>query len=79
MLFGFITLNILLICMHKTLGAWQFGSRYICDVLPFVFLALLLNKDDKNIEIIDLNKFEVVCMILGIILNIFGVFIMYMH
>lgn len=69
-----VFINIILICMHRTLGAWQFGARYTCDILPFVFLGLLLlNKNNK----INLDKFEIVCMMFGIILNIFGAIIMY--
>ena len=69
-----VFINIIMICMHRTLGAWQFGARYTCDILPFVFLGLLLlNKNNK----INLDKFEIICMIFGIILNIFGAIIMY--
>ena len=27
-------------CMHRTLGGWQFGARYTCDVIPFVYMYL---------------------------------------
>ncbi len=27
-------------CMHRTLGAWQFGARYTCDMLPFAYMYL---------------------------------------
>lgn len=36
------TLHTFIICMHKTLGAWQFGNRYMVDMLPYCFLGLLL-------------------------------------
>ncbi len=69
MIFISIILNILLICLHRTLGGWQFGARYTCDFLPFVFLGFLLLKDKSKIK---LDRFEIVCIIFGIILNIFG-------
>ena len=31
---------LLLTCMHRTLGGWQFGARYTCDVLPIAYLYL---------------------------------------
>lgn len=35
-----IALVLLFTCMHRTLGAWQFGSRYACDTIPFAYLYL---------------------------------------
>ena len=35
-------LHILFLCAHKTLGGWQFGNRYTVDLLPCIFLGLLL-------------------------------------
>lgn len=76
-IFIFMLFNIILICMHKTLGGWQFGARYSCDILPFVFLGLILCKNKKENQIINLDKFEVMCIIFGIIINIFGTILMY--
>jgi len=36
------------ICLHKTLGGVQFGNRYLVDVLPFAWFALILWKPDKE-------------------------------
>jgi len=33
-------INLLLLCMHKTFGGWQFGARYTCDLLPFALLYI---------------------------------------
>lgn len=30
-----------IICCHRTLGGWQFGNRYLLDMLPFVYDELL--------------------------------------
>lgn len=29
------------ILMHKTLGGWQFGNRYMLDMLPYLYYAML--------------------------------------
>lgn len=76
MIFIAIFINIVFICLHKTLGGWQFGARYTCDFLPFIFLAIMLFKGEKN-EKLKIDKFEISCMIFGILLNVFGTIIMY--
>ena len=35
-------LHILVLCAHKTLGGWQFGNRYTVDLLPCVFVGLVV-------------------------------------
>lgn len=30
-----------ILCMHRTLGGWQFGNRYLLDMLPYLFYGLL--------------------------------------
>lgn len=35
-------LSIIFLCMHKTLGGWQFGARYTVDFLPLAFFYLIL-------------------------------------
>ena len=78
LIFIFTFLNIILICMHRTLGAWQFGARYTCDILPFILLGIVWKTNRKGeIEKTELNLFEIVCIIIGVILNIFGVILMY--
>ncbi len=67
--------NIIFICLHRTLGAWQFGARYTCDLIPFVFLGyLLLSNKKKGIK---LDKIEIILIIFGVIINIFGAILMY--
>ena len=33
-------LVLFLTCLHRTLGGWQFGARYTCDVIPFLYMYL---------------------------------------
>jgi hypothetical protein len=33
-----VTLNLLALCAHKTMGGWHFGCRYFVDATPFVYL-----------------------------------------
>ena len=40
LLSGGILLGLVCLCMHRTLGGWQFGARYTCDLLPFVLLYI---------------------------------------
>lgn len=40
---GLLGLNLVIILCHRTLGGWQFGNRYLVDLLPFVLLGLLLH------------------------------------
>ena len=34
--------HILILCCHKTLGGWQFGNRYLVDLLPWMFACFAL-------------------------------------
>jgi len=61
-----ILANILLLCSHKTLGGWQFGARYTIDMIPMVFLYLLLSKKARP------TRFEFMIGILAIMFNIYG-------
>ena len=35
-----LAVELLLTCMHRTLGGWQFGARYTCDMIPFAYMYL---------------------------------------
>ncbi len=96
-----IVLNIVFLCIHKTLGGWQFGARYTCDFLAIAFLCMVISikkqskKDRDNVSIDDktedenllpnetlapvtLNIFEYACLIFGIILNIYGITVLWL-
>ena len=37
-----------IILCHRTLGGWQFGNRYVVDVLPMLYLALLAERPERG-------------------------------
>jgi putative flippase GtrA len=60
-----IVMHIILLCCHRTLGGWQFGTRYLVDFLPYVFFYIYQKK----------TKFypsEWVLLAFGVMLNIYG-------
>lgn len=36
------------LCLHRTLGGWQFGARYLVDGFPFVLLFFARRKEQDN-------------------------------
>ena len=41
-------LHLLFLCAHKTLGGWQFGNRYTVDLLPCIFMGILLCAKERR-------------------------------
>ena len=41
--------HVFILCCHRTLGAWQFGNRYMVDMMPWLFYGLLIwmPEDDR--------------------------------
>lgn len=60
-----IALHVLLLLMHKTLGGWQFGARYLCDVIPMILL-FIVRGHERN------ERWEYPIMIFAIAFNIYG-------
>lgn len=66
-------LHLISIVMHKTLGGWHFGNRYLNDLLPFVFYGVLVLLPKKD-------WFTKLCyplFFLGLLLNYAGAINMY--
>ena len=36
---------LLVLCSHRTLGGWQFGNRYLKDIMPWLFTGYLLLRE----------------------------------
>lgn len=68
-----ILLGLVCLCMHKTLGGWQFGARYTCDFLPFVLLYIA----DKGPA--RLSHWELCLGGIAVALNAYGVIYMFLY
>jgi hypothetical protein len=68
-----LAVHFLLMLAHKTMGGWQFGSRYLVDMIPFMVLMIL---DDrvliKNGIERKVSVLPVVLAVLGPIINVYG-------
>ena len=44
-----VVAHVVFLCCHRTLGGWQFGNRYLLDMMPWLFLGLLtwMPEDDR--------------------------------
>ena len=65
--------NIIALCIHKTLGGWQFGARYTVDLIPFALMYVLLSKKEAKFE-----KWETYVGIFAIMFNLYGVMYIYL-
>lgn len=67
--------HLIIICCHKTLGGWQFGNRYLLDMLPYLFLGMLLWKpqNDKFVQ------WNIPVLSLGFAINLIGSVATYNH
>jgi len=67
--------QIVLTLCHKTMGGWQFGSRYMVDMLPFM---LMIIGDDSAYQLSDDGKQKRTAILpaaltaLGVAVNIWG-------
>lgn len=73
LLAGGMAAELLLLCLHKTLGGWQFGARYTCDLLPFALLYLADRGPEK------LSSWELGLGGLAVAFNAYGVMYMYLY
>lgn len=58
-------LHIVWFLSHKTLGGWQFGTRYLVDLIPYIFFSITLAD-------IDVKRYEIGLFAFGLVLNIYG-------
>ncbi len=72
-----IGIHFIMFPLHKTLGGWQFGSRYTADIIPAVLVLIcqlvypMYERKEKIYRII-FGICTVPVLIYGIIFNIFG-------
>ncbi|MBO4396099.1 MAG: hypothetical protein J5819_07110 [Eubacterium sp.] len=62
-------MHTLLICMHRTLGGWGFGNRYLLDSLPFLFWGIAMWKPRSDFY----DRCMLPIMMFGFSLNLVGV------
>lgn len=67
--------HLLIICCHKTLGGWQFGNRYLLDMMPYLFFGLTLWKP-KGEKFVQWNT---VILVFGFAINLIGTVATYNH
>jgi len=67
-LFCCIIFHFLFLLTHRTFGGWQFGTRYLIDLIPFVLVLCTRFKQPLRIH-------EIVIIILGLVFNIYGTII----
>ncbi len=60
-----IALELFLQFTHKTLGGWQFGARYLCDVVPMLLLVELRGRDR-------VMPWEIVAGLVAVAFNLYG-------
>jgi len=51
--------------LHKSFGGWQFGTRYLCDLLPYAFVYCLLHEPR-------IGKWEVPIFVWAVAFNLYG-------
>ena len=59
-------LNVVLLCMHRTLGGFQFGMRYAMELAPFCLIYLLLS------ERREMRAWEAALLGFGLCFNFWG-------
>ncbi len=68
-----IAAELCLLCMHRTMGGWQFGARYTCDMLPFALMYIAL-RDRPHAK-----SWELAIGGLAVAFNAYGVMWMYLY
>lgn len=59
-------LNVVLLCMHRTLGGFQFGMRYAMELAPFCLIYLLLSEQRE------MRAWEAALLGFGLCFNFWG-------
>jgi hypothetical protein len=65
--------HMMLMLSHKTMGGWQFGSRYLVDMIPFMAVIIMGDRTlarrsiDEKVPIL-----PIVLAAVGIVINVYG-------
>lgn len=72
-----ILANIICLCMHKTLGGWQFGNRYLVDTIPFIMLYILNTKKSMR-KINKIAHWERAVAGFALLFNMYGIMFIFL-
>ncbi len=73
---GGFALTVVLLCLHRTLGGWQFGARYLVDCIPYVLLSeLCVSEQDRT----DPSWGGWLLCVLSVLFNTYGAVYMLSH
>lgn len=67
--------HLMIVLCHRTLGGWQFGNRYIVDLLPYVFCGIVCAMPQSR-------AYAALCRVLccvGVAVNVVGTILVYGH
>lgn len=67
--------HLMIVLCHRTLGGWQFGNRYIVDLLPYVFCGIVCVMPQSR-------AYAALCRVLccvGVAVNVVGTILVYGH
>lgn len=67
--------HLLIVCCHRTLGGYQFGNRYLVDMLPYVFYGVLLLKPGSE----RFSLWSMPLCAMGFSINLIGTVATYNH
>ena len=68
-------IHLFILLCHRTMGGWQWGNRYLLDMLPYLFLGLLvwMPKGER------FTRWNMPLFILGTVINVIGSVATYNH
>ncbi len=64
------TAHLVMVLSHKTMGGWQFGCRYLVDMLPFALL--IIGEDAPEVHLGRQLVLPAALAVLGIAVNVWG-------
>ena len=64
LIFAMQAANVILLCMHRTLGGYQFGARYALELMPLCLLRLLRREKP--------GRWALILLAVGLIFNFIG-------
>ena len=64
LIFSMQAANVILLCMHRTLGGYQFGARYALELMPLCLLRLLRREKP--------GRWALILLAVGLIFNFIG-------